>query len=316
MDASESESKKRPLPVKDELREPDSKKVRVDHVESSPKFPPIKLSPMLGKNKPQVTRTLKVIPPKDPGVAKEKGLESYTLKVPQSDHEETKDTTVQEPPEIVEQVETKEGIPAENPISPEIKVEGAKENSDESAKQKADKDKPKESTAKSKEITNKPNQADGSKENEVNAEPKKGEAKKSEAKKPSAIELKLSKMELGHDIKEIIALLDGVKNKLGRDSIIINDKRLCTKDHANSSTFLGHVNYTGAKSRTAHSNRAVDLDLFLIPPFTKAHHFAALEVRIPAEFLSYRGNIAVRKSAIWGTDIYTDDSDVVASKMR
>lgn len=75
----------------------------------------------------------------------------------------------------------------------------------------------------------------------------------------------------------------------------------------------GHVVYTGAKSRTPHSNRASDLQLFLLPPFCAKHHYATIEVRIPSEFLTYRGNVAVRKSALWGTDVYTDDSDVVAS---
>jgi hypothetical protein len=76
----------------------------------------------------------------------------------------------------------------------------------------------------------------------------------------------------------------------------------------------------GAKSRSINSNRAADLKLFLLPQFDAKHHFATIEgyydiilVRIPAEFLTYRGNVAVRKSAVWGTDIYTDDSDVVAS---
>lgn len=71
--------------------------------------------------------------------------------------------------------------------------------------------------------------------------------------------------------------------------------------------------YTGAQSRALHSNRAVDLDLFLISEFTEKDHFSTIQVRIPFEFLSYRGNIALRKSALWGTDVYTDDSDVVAS---
>ncbi|KAI9019188.1 histone deacetylation protein Rxt3-domain-containing protein [Phycomyces nitens] len=36
-----------------------------------------------------------------------------------------------------------------------------------------------------------------------------------------------------------------------------------------------------------------------------------LQVRIPAHYLSY-SNPKVRKRAVWGTDIYTDDSDIVA----
>ncbi|CAO3703977.1 unnamed protein product [Rhizopus stolonifer] len=36
-----------------------------------------------------------------------------------------------------------------------------------------------------------------------------------------------------------------------------------------------------------------------------------MEIRIPAKYLSFE-NIQVKKRAIWGTDIYTDDSDIVA----
>lgn len=38
-----------------------------------------------------------------------------------------------------------------------------------------------------------------------------------------------------------------------------------------------------------------------------------LDVLIPAKYLTY-DNPQVKKKAIWGTDIYTDDSDVVSSK--
>ncbi|KAI8899562.1 histone deacetylation protein Rxt3-domain-containing protein [Globomyces pollinis-pini] len=130
------------------------------------------------------------------------------------------------------------------------------------------------------------------------------------------IEVFLSKMNLDIKKSEMLALIEEAKlkqqNKQGRESIIVNDSRLNKTDHPNWDTFLGHVIYTGAKSRTAHSNRAVDLELFLCPRFTEKDHYATIDIRIPAEFLTYRGNIAVRKSAVWGTDVYTDDSDVVA----
>lgn len=38
-----------------------------------------------------------------------------------------------------------------------------------------------------------------------------------------------------------------------------------------------------------------------------------MEVRVPARYLTFE-NVQVKKRAIWGTDIYTDDSDIVASK--
>lgn len=39
-----------------------------------------------------------------------------------------------------------------------------------------------------------------------------------------------------------------------------------------------------------------------------------MEIRVPARFLTFE-NIQVQKRAVWGTDIYTDDSDIVASKL-
>lgn len=38
-----------------------------------------------------------------------------------------------------------------------------------------------------------------------------------------------------------------------------------------------------------------------------------LEVRIASTYLTY-DNAKVRKRELWGTEVYTDDSDVVASK--
>jgi hypothetical protein len=38
-----------------------------------------------------------------------------------------------------------------------------------------------------------------------------------------------------------------------------------------------------------------------------------MEIRVPARFLTFE-NVKVKKRALWGTDIYTDDSDIVASK--
>ena len=53
------------------------------------------------------------------------------------------------------------------------------------------------------------------------------------------------------------------------------------------------------------------LQLFLLPPFTPADHYATLEVRIPADYLLFSSNLAVRARAVWGTEVYTDDSDIV-----
>ncbi|KAF7722038.1 hypothetical protein EC973_003760 [Apophysomyces ossiformis] len=46
-------------------------------------------------------------------------------------------------------------------------------------------------------------------------------------------------------------------------------------------------------------------------PNMSGHINGIFEVRVPARYLSY-GNKHIQKRAIWGTDIYTDDSDVVA----
>jgi hypothetical protein len=40
-----------------------------------------------------------------------------------------------------------------------------------------------------------------------------------------------------------------------------------------------------------------------------------VEVRIASPYLTY-DNIKVKRRELWGTDIYTDDSDVVASTSR
>lgn len=48
-------------------------------------------------------------------------------------------------------------------------------------------------------------------------------------------------------------------------------------------------------------------------PVLEGQENATLEVRIPCWFLTY-DNKMVKKRALWGTDIYTDDTDIVASK--
>lgn len=128
----------------------------------------------------------------------------------------------------------------------------------------------------------------------------------------------LEKMQFRTDRSAVLTLIQNSEKK----NLVVTDSRLSNASHPNHDVFLGilelftsgHVIYTGAKSRSSHSNRSIDLDLFLCPQFTAKDHFATIQVRIPSEFLTYRGNVAVRKSALWGTDVYTDDSDVVAGK--
>ncbi|KAJ3143975.1 transcriptional regulatory protein rxt3, partial [Irineochytrium annulatum] len=75
---------------------------------------------------------------------------------------------------------------------------------------------------------------------------------------------------------------------------------------------LGYVIYDGAHMADRKSDKAADMKLFLLPAFNTSHLYATIEIRIPAEFLTFNENIAVKHQALWGTEIYTDDSDIVA----
>ncbi|KAI8834673.1 histone deacetylation protein Rxt3-domain-containing protein [Chytridium lagenaria] len=75
---------------------------------------------------------------------------------------------------------------------------------------------------------------------------------------------------------------------------------------------LGSVLYTGAHSRDKMSDRAQDTRLFLLPRFHTSHLYCTIDVRIPAEYLLFAENIALKNQALWGTDVYTDDSDIVS----
>jgi hypothetical protein len=81
--------------------------------------------------------------------------------------------------------------------------------------------------------------------------------------------------------------------------------------HSNSN-FTGHVIYTGAYSSNPNSTDPSSLVLFLLPSFTSADHYATIQVRIPAEFLLLKSNVAIKARALWGSKVYTDDSDIVA----
>ncbi|KAI8969136.1 histone deacetylation protein Rxt3-domain-containing protein [Mycotypha africana] len=49
---------------------------------------------------------------------------------------------------------------------------------------------------------------------------------------------------------------------------------------------------------------------FLLPNLERNVN-GIIEIRVPAKYLTY-GNVKVKKRALWGTEIYTDDSDIVA----
>lgn len=56
------------------------------------------------------------------------------------------------------------------------------------------------------------------------------------------------------------------------------------------------------------------MELFVLPAFTSEHYYSTIAVRIPAEYLLFSTNLAIQNRALWGTEIYSDDSDIVASK--
>ncbi|TPX48189.1 hypothetical protein SeLEV6574_g02175 [Synchytrium endobioticum] len=101
---------------------------------------------------------------------------------------------------------------------------------------------------------------------------------------------------------------DRKKRKIG-DITVINDDSLNYIPVDVGEKFLGHILYTGATVSIGNSN---NIKQFLLPPFSDKDHYATIDVRIPAKYLSFKDNIAVDNMAIWGTDVYTDDSDVVA----
>lgn len=44
------------------------------------------------------------------------------------------------------------------------------------------------------------------------------------------------------------------------------------------------------------------------------HLYSTLKVKVPYKFLNWE-NDAIKARAVWGTDVYTDDSDIVAGKL-
>ncbi|KAF9113708.1 hypothetical protein BGX27_000979 [Mortierella sp. AM989] len=75
--------------------------------------------------------------------------------------------------------------------------------------------------------------------------------------------------------------------------IVKNDPNLKLEDHPE--LFLGYYRY----------------DPTLLLPDMQGKENSLLEVRVASSYLTY-DNIKVKKRELWGTDIYTDDSDIVA----
>ncbi|KAI8918381.1 hypothetical protein DFJ77DRAFT_455346 [Powellomyces hirtus] len=101
------------------------------------------------------------------------------------------------------------------------------------------------------------------------------------------------------------------KRKPG-DVAVVNDERLMRVPRNSEQRHLGHIVYSGPRVRRPGSTRVEDIELSLLPRFTSEHHYATIDVRVPAYLLTFKSNVATRKSAVWGTDVYTDDSDIVA----
>ncbi|KAJ3162753.1 hypothetical protein HDU86_003726 [Geranomyces michiganensis] len=101
------------------------------------------------------------------------------------------------------------------------------------------------------------------------------------------------------------------KRKPG-DVAVVNDERLTRVPRNMKEKHLGAIIYNGPKVRRPGSTRVEDIELNLLPRFNSEHHYGTIDVRVPAYLLSFKSNVAARRSAVWGTDVYTDDSDVVA----
>ncbi|KAL3900565.1 MAG: hypothetical protein SGCHY_001246 [Lobulomycetales sp.] len=57
-----------------------------------------------------------------------------------------------------------------------------------------------------------------------------------------------------------------------------------------------------------------DVVLFLLPCLTQSDFYAQIDVLVPrSKLLLYAGNLSLRLGAVWGTEIYSDDSDIVAA---
>ncbi|KAJ1561507.1 hypothetical protein HK405_003719 [Cladochytrium tenue] len=93
---------------------------------------------------------------------------------------------------------------------------------------------------------------------------------------------------------------------------VVNDDRLLSYPDGVEGKHLGYAYYRGAKMRNKASADSSNLDLFLLPSFNTSHLYGTFEVKIAAEYLTFKSNLAVRYNAVWGTDVYSDDSDVVA----
>ncbi|KAJ3414090.1 hypothetical protein HDV05_007124 [Chytridiales sp. JEL 0842] len=108
------------------------------------------------------------------------------------------------------------------------------------------------------------------------------------------------------------AVAEQPKKKGPGEITVVNDEKLIKLPEGYADRCLGKVHYHGPYMTDPTSDSPSDAQLFLLPKFTSEHLYGTIDVLVPAECLHWEGNLAIQCRAVWGTDVYTDDSDVVA----
>ncbi|ORY44707.1 Rxt3-domain-containing protein [Rhizoclosmatium globosum] len=97
--------------------------------------------------------------------------------------------------------------------------------------------------------------------------------------------------------------------KKGEVTVVNADELVAPHTHLASSKYLGSVVYTPPTPNPLSPSLPT---LSLLPKFNTSHLNGLLDVYVPAHNLSFLNNPGVQSRAVWGTHIYTDDSDIVA----
>ncbi|KXS10871.1 Rxt3-domain-containing protein [Gonapodya prolifera JEL478] len=98
----------------------------------------------------------------------------------------------------------------------------------------------------------------------------------------------------------------------GEPPLIIDDPALTSLPEGVKERFLGSLRYHSPRYPRPALPTTSSVSLHPLPPFTGVDLYGVLEVRVPALECSVE-NLGVKKRAVWGTGVYTDDSDVVAA---
>ncbi|KAJ3227802.1 hypothetical protein HK099_000056 [Clydaea vesicula] len=109
---------------------------------------------------------------------------------------------------------------------------------------------------------------------------------------------------------EVPVINDECLTKIPEETLTVESSKFKNKTLRKT---IGPIIYTGAKVRIPFSTKPSDLELFLLPIFTRKDFYSTVEIKIPAELLLFSTNVALRVCAVWGTDVYSDDSDIVAA---